>query len=70
VGVETAFGLQANSKHDRAADLQCSGAACPTNAGIVASDDAIKAGNISTPGVRRRRSRLGRRAGAASLVAR
>ena len=46
--VGTIFGLKAKSKHDRAADLDCSGATCKDSDGVQASADAVKAGNVST----------------------
>jgi hypothetical protein len=48
VAVGSVFGLQSQSKHARAADLACAGATCPTAAGVSASADARKAGNVST----------------------
>lgn len=48
VALGTVFGLKSKSNHDRAANLGCSGATCPTDDGLKASADARSAGNFST----------------------
>ena len=48
VGVGSVFGVRAKSKLDEADGAGCSGATCPTQAGLDANDSAVSSGTVST----------------------